>query len=633
MRHRFRWCCALAASVSSLFLQAASPAAADAGAAVVRHGASVSAANALIAEVRVSLTRAAWVFVEYENPLAGRYRTAPSEAGAEHVIPIVRLRPETTYEYTIFVAGDRATGGRETAAGPGGRFTTGRLPPALAAMPARATGRSSQPLILSDYRRGDGLSYFVFWDETGAVVWYHHEPPPFRAGPVVRLPGGNFFFRNRSHLTEITPLGEEVNRFRRGGQWGIPHHDVTALDDGRVIYPSREVYVFDDSVNGGSTRTAFLVDNLRVWDPRSGRVKQVWDAKEAWDILDPEQRVPRPPLADGYGWTHVNSVSIGPRGNVILSSHTRNQVVALSPDFRTLAWQLGGPDSDYEFPNPGDRFYRQHTASQLANGNVLVFDNGSTRPDSEGGRYSRALELRLDDAAGTARKVWEYRPQPDLYTPRFGSAYRLSNGNTLVNFSVREPAGAPLPVVEVDAAGAEVFRFENLPSYEPRPQDAARYRAYGGITAIMGETMLRAPAAAHVPAHAETVADGFTVAVDPARFRALAAAVEGARRSAAGGPFDLYLVDGRLVYAKAACADEDVAERFFLHLFPAGADDSAALGGGFDNLDFWFVERGERWQGACLAAVTLPDYAIARIRTGQYVSGQDALWSVEFPGG
>ena len=130
-----------------ILIGAASPAAADAG--VVRHSATVSADNALIAEVRVSLDRAARVYVEYDHPRAGRYRTALSEAGAEHTIPIVRLRPDTTYDYTIFVAD--SAGGRDAAAGPGGNFTTGALPPPLTS-PVRVTGRSSQPLVLADYR-------------------------------------------------------------------------------------------------------------------------------------------------------------------------------------------------------------------------------------------------------------------------------------------------------------------------------------------------------------------------------------------------------------------------------------------------------------------------------------------------
>ena len=238
-----------------VFAGTAAPAAADAGAGVVRHSATVSAANALIAEVRVTLTRAARVYVEYDNPRAGRYRTALSEPGAEHVIPIVRLRPETTYHYTIFVADDSGQDESEPGGG-GGRFTTG--PPPLAAVPARVTGRSSQPLILADYRRDDAWAHFVH-DETGGVVWYNLEPRTHYLAPVDRLPGGNLIFLDGGHLTEMTPLGETVNRFEPGG--GRAHHDVTVLDDGRVIFPSRKHLVLDDSASGGPTRPR----PLRSW--------------------------------------------------------------------------------------------------------------------------------------------------------------------------------------------------------------------------------------------------------------------------------------------------------------------------------------------------------------------------------
>ena len=486
---------------AAVLAAAPSPAAADAGGGVVRpaavrSAAAVSAANALIAEVRVSLDRAARVYVEYDNPQAGRYRTALSEAGAAHVIPIVRLRPETTYDYTIFVAG-AGNDGRDAAAGPGGSFTTGPLPPPLAAVPARVSGRSSQALIFTDLRRTDQLSYWLFRDETGSVVWYYHEPPPFPRGPVERLPGGNLISLDRESATivEMTPLGEVVSRVPIGR--GEPHHDVTVLGDGRVIYPSRTFLTVDDSANGGAAETRFRVDHLHVYDPASGRVEQVWDATEVWDVTDPNQHVQPDRYRRGspFGWwTHLNSVSAGPRGNLILSLRGRNQVISLSPDFRTIEWRLHGPDSDFAFPNPADRFYGQHTASQLANGNVLLFDNGWIRPEAEGGRYSRALELRLDPAEGTAVKVWEYRTDPDTYSRKVGSAHRLSNGNTLVNFGYVDADHDPITIVEVDAAGSEVFRLEELP--RPVSRAANRYRADGDITAIMGETMLRPPAGA-----------------------------------------------------------------------------------------------------------------------------------------
>ena len=494
---------------AALIVLGAALASADA-AAVLRHGASVSGRNALIVEVQAELARTARVFVEYDNPQAGRYRTPLSEPGAAHVIPLVRLRPETTYDYTIFVADGSVVDGSVadgaavdgSAAWPGraGRFTTGPLPPPLAAISMQVRGRSSQPLILSDYRGGRGHGYFVFWDEVGATVWYY-DAMADAPGAIVQLPpsAGNFLYLDRSRMTEITPLGELVTRIERHGAAGIPHHEVTLLADGRVIYPSREFVVIDDSANGGPAEVTFTVDTLRVWDRAGGRFDQVWDSTEAWDIRDPAQRVPDPD-GDVTNWTHLNSVSIGPRGNVVISSRARNQVVSLSADLQAIEWQLHGPDSDFEFPNPADRFYRQHTAQQLANGNVLLFDNGQGRPDAEGGAYSRALELRLDKAAGTAVKVWEYRPTPDIYSAALSSAYRLSNGNTLVNFGGRDPTrpldASPLIVVEVDAAGNEVFRVDTR-RYVTRPhlQFPRRYRAYGGIGSIMGETMLRPPAA------------------------------------------------------------------------------------------------------------------------------------------
>ena len=567
--------------------------------------------------MRVTLARAARVFVEYDHPQAGRYRTPLSEPGATHAIPLVRLRPETTYDYTIFVvdgsvAGNAALDGADTAAGPGGRFTTGPLPLRLAAIPMKARGRSSQPLILSDYPRG----YYVFWDEVGGIVWYQEGS----GGPITQLPAGNLIFLDRG-LVEITPLGAVVNRFERHGPAGNPHHELTVLDDGtRVIYPSREFVVIDDTANGGPAEVTFKIDHLRVWDRESGRIEQVWDLKDAWDLMDPALRVRRPGPGKLFDWTHLNSVSIGPHGNVVLSFRWRDQVVSLSADLRAIEWQLHGPDSDYRFPNPNDRFYGQHTAAQLGNGNVLLFDNGWGRPAAEGGAYSRALELRLDKAAGTAVKVWEYRPTPDIYTRGKGSAYRLRSGNTLISFHNT--------IVEVDAAGNEVFRVDNLPLHADWPLPA-RYRAYGGSAAIMGETMLRPPAAA--PAHAATFEKDYYLAKERARFEELTAAGLDGRQLAAGGAFDVYRAGDRLVYVKEPCAPQDVEELFFLHVFPA-ADGDLASGSreqGFDNLDFDFWPRGVIWEGACLVAATLPDCEIAHVRTGQFIrSGQ--LWSAEF---
>ena len=94
--------------------------------------------------------------------------------------------------------------------------------------------------------------------------------------------------------------------------------------------------------------------------------------------------------------------------------------------------------------------------------------------------------------------------------------------------------------------------------------------------------------------------------------------------------FDLYIDDGKLYYVKEPCGSDDVQDGFFLHVVPADLDDLPGYRReyGFDNLDFGFDVRGVLFDGKCAASVGLPQYAIARITTGQY-DGVDRIWKVK----
>ena len=100
---------------------------------------------------------------------------------------------------------------------------------------------------------------------------------------------------------------------------------------------------------------------------------------------------------------------------------------------------------------------------------------------------------------------------------------------------------------------------------------------------------------------------------------------------AARSAFDLYLDEGGLWYYRAPCSAADLEARFFLHLYPLDTADLPTGRGdaGFENRDFAFSEYGAPLDDACLARVPLPEYALARLRTGQFVSGSDPLWAAE----
>ncbi len=95
--------------------------------------------------------------------------------------------------------------------------------------------------------------------------------------------------------------------------------------------------------------------------------------------------------------------------------------------------------------------------------------------------------------------------------------------------------------------------------------------------------------------------------------------------------FDVYVNENSLFYFKEPCAPADTEALFFLHLIPADEDDlpDHRKRYDFDNLDFDFEWRGVIFEGKCMAAIALPEYAITRIRTGQFTD-EGSLWEGEF---
>ena len=94
--------------------------------------------------------------------------------------------------------------------------------------------------------------------------------------------------------------------------------------------------------------------------------------------------------------------------------------------------------------------------------------------------------------------------------------------------------------------------------------------------------------------------------------------------------FDVYYADNQLIYTKEQCTEEDVTPRFFLHVIPVDPADLEKPS--FNNRDFDFIPgvfRDGLDDGRCVTIRPLPDYAVERIRTGQFFSGEEPLWKGE----
>jgi len=102
-------------------------------------------------------------------------------------------------------------------------------------------------------------------------------------------------------------------------------------------------------------------------------------------------------------------------------------------------------------------------------------------------------------------------------------------------------------------------------------------------------------------------------------------------RLLASSNFDVYLDGSVLRYVKNPCSLEDRSAPFFLHITPVDVDDLPLFRRqyNFENRDFFFGSARQDPR-ACEAAVALPEYTIARIRTGQYIPNEGAIWEETF---
>ena len=132
----------------------------------------------------------------------------------------------------------------------------------------------------------------------------------------------------------------------------------------------------------------------------------------------------------------------------------------------------------------------------------------------------------------------------------------------------------------------------------------------------------------HIPGQGDLWSVELIAAPDYDQLRADYAALSAAN-PAARDYFALYWRDNRLLYLRESCAAADTAADFFLHIVPVDVADLPAdrRAAGFAHGGFAFVRQGGHFDGKCLAAVSLPEYPIKEMRTGQFVPGQGDLWS------
>jgi outer membrane protein assembly factor BamB len=242
-------------------------------------------------------------------------------------------------------------------------------------------------------------------------------------------------------MMKVSPTGKVLSEYRDP----IAHHDQHHLDNGEIIYATLEALTLEQgaSIEGGipgSEAPGGIVygDGIKHVDPSTGKVLFQW---RAIDHLDP-QKFKLNPHFDREHWPLINSVTVLKDGNILASLRSVSSVVIISRETGEVIWNLD--DSVLA---------QQHCASELENGNILIFDNGTHRKGTSA-TFSRVIEVSRQ----TRKVVWQYvdKSMPMAFFSAFmGGAQRLQNGNTLITEAMFGR------MFEVTMAGEVVWEYVN----------------------------------------------------------------------------------------------------------------------------------------------------------------------------
>ena len=226
-----------------------------------------------------------------------------------------------------------------------------------------------------------------------------------------------------------------------------------------------------------------------------------------------------------------------------------------------------------------------------------------------------------------ARHNPEYATAWKAVSAEFDAIRALIRGRDLLILGVEHGINHPL-------LGAENMRYHTHGSvvrYLPFLPEAAAWARRMAPDFVLSRERVATPSL-RTPGHETLFLYDSADVID-----AIAARYEREYRRVAASPalarsaWDIHLDDGALVYLKAPCARDDIAERFYLRAQARGAKPNGDGTVIFESLYVNFRAYGV-WTGrACLMAVPLPAYPLARVRAGFFgVDQGSAPWRTAF---
>jgi hypothetical protein len=363
------------------------------------------------------------------------YAWPHDQAAAAETTPTAPVTPDDARGVLHFVSRPDLTPPALTIAHHGRTMAGASDPPYFILTP------SGYPLI------GPGTPGLMILDRHGGIVWYSPNTgfpaskgmgrvdlkvQSYRGRPVltwwegqiIRGTGlGKAIIADTSYRTIATVSG--------GNGLQVDLHDFVISPQDTALVPAVKPVTTDLSGVGGSKQGVALAGVVQEIDISTGRVLFEWNSLDHVPVTDAYVPLAGGTKAEPFDYFHVNSISIAPDGNLLLSARNTSTIYKVSRSTGQVAWRLGGKRSSFTM-GPGARFWFQHHALPQGPDTVSIFDDGGAPPAKE--PQSRAILVHLNTGAKRATLQRSYVHPARLAAANQGSMQVLADGEVLVGW-------------------------------------------------------------------------------------------------------------------------------------------------------------------------------------------------------
>ena len=319
---------------------------------------------------------------------------------------------------------------------------------------------------------GPGRYGPLIFAPSGRLIWFNQLAPgvvaedlnvqsfenardlTFWAGKVLELGYGegedivmNSHYQTVATVTGGNGLRADLHEFQ------IAPHDVAYITAYNTIR-------CDLKPAGGLANASIIDATLEEIDMKSGLVRWEWHSLD--HVAAGESEFSPPSNSRPWDYFHLNSIDPEPDGDILISARNTWAEYQLAAGTGQILWRLGGAKSSFKL-GPGVQTAWQHDARIQPDGQITIFDDGSTPPVHT---QSRAVRIALDFKTHQARLVLAYtHPNPPLLGASQGNMQTLPDGNTVVDYG-------GVPTLSEYAKNGSLLFDAHLPF------DMASYRGY-----------------------------------------------------------------------------------------------------------------------------------------------------------